>query len=232
MLHHPRTFAIESSLVQIEADGVRLDGALAVPPDPIGVVVFAHGSGSSRHSPRNKLVARTLHDRSRAATLLVDLLSDGEEELDNRTGQLRFDMPLLARRVAAVCDWVMRDKRTRSLPTGLFGASTGAAAALMVAADRPDTVAAVVSRGGRPDLAGAGALARVTAPTLLVVGGDDTVVLDLNRQAMRAMTHAHCQLEIVLGASHLFAEPGTLAEAADLAAAWFARYLSVKPPLA
>ena len=225
LVHQARTHAVESVLVQIETDNVRLDGALAMPPSPRGIVAFVHGSGSSRHSPRNKLVARALRDQSQAATLLVDLLSEREEEVDNRTGVLRFDMPLLARRVTGVCDWIKHDKRTRALPIGLFGASTGAAAALMVAAERPGDIAAVVSRGGRPDLAGLDALERAQAPTLLIVGGEDTVVLDLNRQAMRAMRQAECKLEVVLGASHLFAEPGTLIEAADLAARWFARYL-------
>ena len=226
MLHEqPRLHATQSVLVQIDVDGGRLEGQLAIPPQAIGLVVFAHGSGSSRHSPRNKLVARTLRENARAATLLVDLLTGAEDQLDQRTGELRFDIPFLADRVSTVCDWTRQDFRTRRLPLGLFGASTGAAAALLAAAREPDRIAAVVSRGGRPDLAGAGALAEVVAPTLLIVGGDDTVVLDLNRSAKRAMTSAECRLEVVLGASHLFEEPGTLDEAARLSAEWFARFL-------
>jgi putative phosphoribosyl transferase len=152
MLHQqPRPHSVESVLVQIEADGLKLSGMLAIPPAAIGLVVFAHGSGSSRHSPRNKLVARTLREQSNCATLLVDLLSEAEESVDERTLALRFDIPLLANRVKAICEWAARDPRTRSLPLGLFGASTGAAAALVAAADMPDRVAAVVSRGGRPD---------------------------------------------------------------------------------
>ena len=211
--------------MQIAADDVRLEGQLAVPRSAVGVVVFAHGSGSSRHSPRNKLVARALREEARVATLLVDLLSREEEERDQRTGELRFDIPFLAQRVESVCDWTRRDFRTRALPLGIFGASTGAAAALVAAAEQPDRISTVVSRGGRPDLAGAGNLAAVLAPTLLVVGSEDTVVLDLNRAAQRAMVGTTCQLEVVLGASHLFSEPGTLDEAARLASAWFARYL-------
>ncbi len=228
---------MESELVHVEVDGsaeggtsrargdgVRLGGMLAVPPEPRGVVVFAHGSGSSRHSPRNKLVARAIREQGRCGTLLIDLLSEQEGAFDARTSTLRFDLPLLARRVASVCDWVTHHGRTRNLPVGLFGASTGAAAALMVAAERP-SVAAVVSRGGRPDLAGSWVLSSVHAPTLLIVGSEDEVVLDLNRQALEMLGADERKLEVVMGAGHLFAEPGTLAEAAGLAASWFSRYL-------
>jgi len=229
MLHQqPRPHSVESVLVRIEADGLKLGAMLAIPPSAIGLVVFAHGSGSSRHSPRNKLVARTLREQSNCATLLVDLLSEGEESVDETTLALRFDIPFLAKRVESICEWATRDPRTRSLPLGLFGASTGAAAALVAAADMPDRIAAVVSRGGRPDLAGAGALAAVRAPTLFIVGSEDEVVLELNQQAQRAM-RAECKVEVVLGASHLFAEPGTLNEAARLAARWYARHL--RPPV-
>ncbi|HEY1955455.1 MAG TPA: hypothetical protein VGH28_07575 [Polyangiaceae bacterium] len=228
MLHQqPRLHATQSVLVQIAADGSgnRLEGQLAIPPQAIGLVVFAHGSGSSRHSPRNKLVARTLREDAHAATLLVDLLTLEEEDRDQRTGELRFDIPLLAERVSAVCDWTRNDFRTRRLPLGLFGASTGAGAALLAAAEHPDRIAAIVSRGGRPDLAGEAALGDVIAPTLLIVGGEDSVVLDLNRAAKRAMHSADCHLEVVLGATHLFEEPGTLDEAARMSAEWFARWL-------
>ncbi len=225
MLHQQsRPLAVESVLVQIETDGLRLGGLLAIPPAAIGLVVFAHGSGSSRHSPRNKLVARTLREQANCATLLVDLLSEAEETVDESTLALRFDIPFLAQRVTSICSWASRDPRTRALPLGLFGASTGAAAALIAAAEMPDRIAAVVSRGGRPDLAGLAALSAVRAPTLFIVGSEDEVVLQLNRQAQRAM-HAECKVEVILGASHLFAEPGTLNEAASHAARWYARHL-------
>ena len=226
MLHQqPRLHAAQSALVQIDAGDARLEGQLAIPPSAIGLVVFVHGSGSSRHSPRNKLVARTLREEVRAATLLVDLLSAEEEEVEQRTGEHRFDIPFLAERVSAICDWTRHDFRTRRLPLGLFGASTGAAAALVTAAEQPERITTVVSRGGRPDLAGAGTLASVLAPTLLIVGSEDDVVLDLNRSAQRAMVATVCKLEVVLGANHLFEEPGTLNEAARLSAEWFARFL-------
>jgi len=211
--------------VQIGVSGARLEGQLAIPPRAIGLVVFVHGSGSSRHSPRNRLVARTIRDEANAATLLVDLLGDAERAADDRTVAFRFDVELLERRVSEICDWAELEPRTRALPLGLFGSNTGAAAALASAAEHPNRVAAVVTRGGRPDLAGAGTLAAVRAPTLLVVGSEDPIVLDVNRAARRVMTKTTCHLEVVLGASHLFEEPGTLNEAARLAAAWFARYL-------
>jgi putative phosphoribosyl transferase len=212
------------SIVHVDVPGARLEGELAIPAGAVGVVLFAHGSGSGRHSPRNKMVAQALRERARAATLLIDLLSPAEEARDIKTAELRFDIEFLARRLVAICNWLTLDPRTHLLPIGLFGASTGAGAALTAAAERPERIVAVVSRGGRPDLAGPVNLARVRAPTLLIVGGDDSVVLDLNRQAERIM-RAHCLLEIVPGAGHLFEEPGRLDEVARLASAWFRQYL-------
>jgi putative phosphoribosyl transferase len=185
-------------------------------------VLFAHGSGSSRHSPRNRYVAWLLN-QANLATLLVDLLTSDEETIDLRTGQLRFDIELLAERLISVTDWLMQQRETRRLRIGYFGASTGAGAALVAAAERPDMVGAVVSRGGRPDLAGA-ALARVRAPTLLIVGGNDFQVIELNRAAF-ALLRGEKQLVIVPGATHLFEEPGALDEVARLARDWFKRYL-------
>jgi dienelactone hydrolase len=208
--------------VVIDTGKVALAGDLALPDGAPGVVLFAHGSGSSRHSPRNRRVAVELH-RNGLGTLLIDLLTLEEERLDALTGHLRFDIGLLARRLAAVIDWLEGEGDTRGLPVGLFGASTGGGAALVTAADRPRRVAAVVSRGGRPDLA-EDALPRVTAPTLLIVGGDDTVVVGMNEDAMAHMT-AEVRLEIVPGASHLFEEPGALEKVAALAAEFFLRHL-------
>ena len=219
--------AIEA--VEIPAGAITLNADLRVPPNPQGLVIFAHGSGSSRLSRRNRKVAEFLGER-RFATLLLDLLTEKEEAIDDATAQYRFDIPRLATRVSAAADWTATRPDIAALPIGCFGASTGAAAALIAAADRPAAIAAVVSRGGRPDLANA-ALARVQAPTLLIVGGDDTPVIELNRQAMRQM-HAHVQLEIVPGATHLFEEPGTLDQVAGLAAGWFARYLAARRPAA
>ena len=203
-------------------DGI-LGGTLAIPPGAHGVVLFAHGSGSSRHSPRNRAVAAQLNDRG-FATLLMDLLTEDEEEIDVRTASLRFDIALLARRVCEASDWCASDQRLAQLPLGYFGASTGAAAALLAASSRAD-VRAVVSRGGRPDLTG-NALPRVTAATLLIVGERDTVVADLNRRAASEM-HAHCEIAIVPAAGHLFEEPGALERVALLATDWFVRYLPV-----
>jgi len=202
---------------------VTLEGNLAVPPQARAVVLFAHGSGSSRHSPRNRFVARVLNEAG-LATLLIDLLTADEEEVDAATGHLRFDIPMLARRLAAITDWLVSHPQTRSMRLGYFGASTGAAAALIAAAERPQTVGAIVSRGGRPDLA-AEVLPRVRAPTLLIVGGQDVVVLELNREALREL-RAEAQLVVVPGATHLFPEPGALEEVARLSAEWFARYLA------
>ncbi|GAB2980133.1 dienelactone hydrolase family protein [Saccharothrix stipae] len=207
--------------VSVDAWGVDLAADLGVPDDPVGVVVFAHGSGSSRHSARNRVVAESLR-RDGFATLLLDLLTEREEREDRVTGQLRFDIGLLAERVAASVEWTSRARPTRGLPIGLFGASTGAAAALVAAAGTY-LVRAVVSRGGRPDLAG-GALARVRAPTLLVVGGRDEQVLELNRAAAGQLV-ATWRVEVVEGATHLFEEPGALDDVSYLAGRWFHQYL-------
>ena len=203
-------------------EGVILEGSLAVPPHPRGVVLFAHGSGSSRHSPRNRYVAESLRDGA-MATLLVDLLTVEEEQVDLVTRQHRFDIGLLAGRLAGAIDWLANERSTRGLSVGLFGASTGGGAALVAAADRPTRVGAVVSRGGRPDLAGA-ALPRVRAPTLLIVGERDEPVIQLNREAMAQM-HAPVRLEIVTGATHLFEEAGALEEVSRLARDWFVLHL-------
>jgi putative phosphoribosyl transferase len=207
--------------VRIGVDPVALDGDLARPPRSGGIVLFAHGSGSSRHSPRNRRVAEHLQ-RVGLGTLLLDLLTPDEERLDLRSRELRFDIGLLARRLVGAIDWLAA-RFGGELRVGLFGASTGAAAALVAAGERPGPVAAVVSRGGRPDLAGP-ALERVAAPTLLVVGGADTQVLALNRRAAGRLAAPH-RMEVVPGAGHLFEEPGALDEVARLAAAWFVAHL-------
>jgi dienelactone hydrolase len=212
----------EERVVQVTAGPVTLEGNLVVPPDARGVVLFAHGSGSSRHSPRNRYVAGVLQEAG-LATLLVDLLTQQEEQVDIRTAHLRFDIGMLAERLVWATDWLAQQPETANLRVGYFGASTGGGAALVAAAERPDAVAAVVSRGGRPDLAGP-ALPRVTAPTLLIVGGNDPVVIQLNQQA-EAQMRGEVQLTIVPGASHLFEERGTLEEVARLARDWFLRYL-------
>jgi dienelactone hydrolase len=204
----------------------RLAGDLAIPPSARGLVLFAHGSGSSRHSPRNRFVARELQRRG-LATLLIDLLTQDEEAVDVQTGHLRFDVEMLAARLAAIVAWLRERDETKDLPVGLFGASTGGGAALIAAAELPDDIGAVVSRGGRPDLASA-ALARVRAPTLLIVGGDDTPVIQMNRSAMERMP-GEVRLEIVQGATHLFEEPGALERVADLAGDWFAGHLPERP---
>jgi dienelactone hydrolase len=188
------------------------------------VVVFAHGSGSSRRSPRNRYVAQSLRTTAGVATLLMDLLAPDEDAVDATTAEYRFDIPLLSDRVCNATDWLLRAPETRSLKVGLFGASTGAAAALACAASRPNDVAAVVSRGGRPDLAGP-SLERVTAPTLLIVGGEDYAVIELNRVAMARMRCEHA-LEVIPGASHLFEESGALEDVARRASRWFRRYLT------
>jgi dienelactone hydrolase len=211
--------------VAIPADGDNLAGNLVVPAGAKGIVLFAHGSGSSRLSPRNVWVARQLQ-RAGLATLLFDLLTRTEEARDASTREHRFDIPLLARRLAAATAWLAENPEYARLAVGYFGASTGSAAALVAAANLGDRVAAVVSRGGRPDLAGEGVLARVAAPTLLIVGGSDDVVLKLNRAADARMT-CERQLAIVPGASHLFEEPGALEVVADLATQWFVRFLTV-----
>jgi putative phosphoribosyl transferase len=212
----------EERLVRVAAGPVTLEGNLSLPERARGIVLFAHGSGSSRHSPRNRYVARVLNE-AKLATLLVDLLTPDEEAVDLRTAHLRFDIGLLAGRLVGVTDWLTHYPDTRELRIGYFGASTGAAAALVAVAQRPDAVGAIVSRGGRPDLAGP-ALARVRAPTLLIVGGNDFEVVELNRRAL-ALLRCEKQLEIVPGATHLFEEPGALEEVARLAREWFERYL-------
>ncbi|MCC7009703.1 MAG: alpha/beta fold hydrolase [Acidobacteria bacterium] len=215
--------------IRLAAGEAILDADLGMPPGPpAGIVVFAHGSGSSRHSSRNRFVARRLEDAG-FATLLADLLTAGEERIDRVTAEFRFDIDRLARRVVAISDWLAGEHEYAALPVGLFGASTGGGAALVAAARRPERIAAVVSRGGRPDLAGA-ALAHVRAPTLLIVGGDDEPVIEMNKDARRQMAGV-VSLVIVPGATHLFEEPGTLERVADEAAAWFRRYLGeTRPP--
>jgi dienelactone hydrolase len=209
---------IEHAVSVPTAAGPTLDADLALPDGATGVVVFAHGTGSSRHSPRNRLVADGLQRRG-LATLLLDLLTVDEEQAD----QLRFDIDLLAERLSHAVAWAQGRRETAGLPLGLFGASTGAAAALVCAARHPAAVVAVVSRGGRADLA-RDSLAQVRAPTLLVVGAEDEVVLDLNRRAL-AQLPAGSALEVVPGAAHLFEEPGALETVADLAGGWFAGHL-------
>jgi dienelactone hydrolase len=210
------------TLVRVPAGDVPLEGNLAVPASAVGIVLFAHGSGSSRHSPRNRAVAAALREGG-LATLLIDLLTADEERVDDETASLRFDIDLLADRLVAVTDWLGKADETRGLSIGYFGASTGGGAALVAAARRPNAVRAVVSRGGRPDLAGA-ALARVRVPTLLIVGGNDPVVLELNAQAFERL-RCEKRLEVVGGATHLFEEPGTLDQVARLAREWFQHHL-------
>jgi putative phosphoribosyl transferase len=221
-MDRPGKWTGEECLVRVAAGLATLEGNLSLPDGARGVVLFAHGSGSSRHSPRNSHVARLLNE-AKLATLLIDLLTSDEEAIDQRTAHLRFDIGLLAERLVGVTDWLMQHPDTRDLRVGYFGASTGAAAALVAAAERPQVVGAVVSRGGRPDLAGP-ALARVQAPTLLIVGGNDFQVIELNRAAL-AQLRCEKQLVIVPGATHLFEEPGALDEVARLAREWFERHL-------
>jgi pimeloyl-ACP methyl ester carboxylesterase len=215
-----KTATVEA--VEVPVGAIRLNGDLRVPAGAQGLVIFAHGSGSSRFSRRNRQVADFLGERH-FATLLLDLLTPQEEAVDIHTAEYRFDIARLGPRVSAAADWAATRSDVGALPIGCFGASTGAAAALIAAADRPAAIAAVVSRGGRPDLAGE-ALARVKAPTLLIVGGHDEPVIELNREAIRQM-HGLVELEIVPGATHLFEEPGTLEQVSSLAAGWFTRYL-------
>jgi dienelactone hydrolase len=215
--------AIEHVPVTVSVDSVSLEGDWSLPTEAKGAVLFAHGSGSSRHSPRNRYVADVLNEGG-LATLLIDLLTADEQEVDLQTAQLRFDIALLANRMAKITEWVARRPDASSLRLGLFGASTGAAAALVAAAHLPALVQAVVSRGGRPDLAGP-SLAHVQAPTLLIVGGADPVVLDLNRKALTILP-CDQQLQIVPGAGHLFEEPGALQKVAALARDWFLDKLS------
>ena len=213
----------DERLVRVAAGPMMLEGNLNLPEGARGIVLFAHGSGSSRHSPRNRYVAQLLNQAS-FATLLVDLLTAEEEAIDLRTAQLRFDIGFLAERLAGVTDWLVRHPDTQPLQIGYFGASTGAAAALVAAAERPAAIGAVVSRGGRPDLAGP-YLPRVRAPTLLIVGGNDFQVIELNRAAF-AQLRCEKELAIVPGATHLFEEPGALDQVAQLAREWFQQYLA------
>lgn len=208
--------------VKIPAGAATLEGNLRVPAGARGIVLFVHGSGSSRHSPRNVLVAQTLNDAG-LATLLFDLLTAKEEAMDAR---LRFDIGLLAIRLVFATDWVVQEPAARNLRIGYFGASTGGGAALLAAAERPEAVSAIVSRGGRPDLAGA-SLPNVRVPTLLIVGGADDAVIRMNREAMAQM-QCEVKLELVPGATHLFEEPGALEQVAHLASEWFRRHLPVR----
>ncbi|MEN8614570.1 dienelactone hydrolase family protein [Dehalogenimonas sp. THU2] len=212
--------------VTIPVGETRLSGDLCLPEGATGLVVFAHGSGSSRLSTRNRRVAAGLR-QARLGTLLFDLLTSSEESIDNITAELRFNIPFLGERLVSVTDWLGTRTETRGLSLGYFGASTGAAAALVAAAQRPERVAAVVSRGGRPDLA-AEYLGKMAAPTLLIVGGDDTEVIRLNEIAMEQL-HVEKELAIVPGATHLFEEPGKLDEVQRLAGKWFVKYLTANP---
>ena len=217
-----RALSARETTVTVPTGTVTLEGSLAVPDGARGIILFAHGSGSSRHSPRNRYVAEELR-LGGFGTLLLDLLTPEEEAVDERTSELRFDIELLADRLGAAMDWLRTDEALRGLPIGLFGASTGAGAALVAAAREPQRVAGVVSRGGRPDLAGS-ALPNVRAPTLLIVGSRDEGVIELNERAKTEMT-APVELVIVRRATHLFEEPGTLEEVARLTRDWFVRHL-------
>lgn len=215
---------VDERSVWVPTGRVTLEGNLDIPPKACGVVLFAHGSGSSRHSPRNLFVAGKLQEWG-LATLLIDLLTAEEEAVDARTARLRFDIGLLAERLVGATDWLAEAPDTRGLKVGYFGASTGGGAALVAAAERPNVVGAVVSRGGRPDLAGP-ALLHVRAPTLLIVGGNDEVVIEMNREALMQL-RCEKRLEIVPGATHLFEEPGTLDEVARLAGQWLRDHLTL-----
>jgi putative phosphoribosyl transferase len=226
MTERPPSPPLDTQEIRIAAGAATLDGTLSIPDGAGAVVLFAHGSGSSRHSPRNRFVAQTLRE-AHLATLLMDLLTAHEESLDAATGHLRFDIPFLTARVVAATDWLLENGTTRRLRIGYFGASTGAAAALAAAAQRPDAVGAIVSRGGRPDLARE-VLGLVQAPTLLIVGERDRAVLSMNREALRAL-QVQKELAIVSGATHLFEETGALEEVARLASDWFVRRLTPGP---
>ena len=208
--------------VSIDLEGATLEGTLTLPKGADGLVLFAHGSGSSRHSPRNRYVAQVLQSQG-IATLLFDLLTRREESIDEYSGELRFDIPFLAKRLVGATKWIMSSPDTKDLRLGYFGASTGAGAALMAAAELPDVISTVVSRGGRPDLA-KDALDAVRAPTLLIVGGDDEPVISMNREALAKLNCPDKKLVIIPGATHLFEEPGTLDEVAQVAAEWFSRH--------
>jgi putative phosphoribosyl transferase len=211
--------------VEIQGEGYSLSGNLTIPNNSTGLVLFAHGSGSSRHSPRNQFVARTIN-RAGLGTLLFDLLTPEEEARDVHTREHRFNIDLLAKRLVAATKWARQQEETRDLRIGYFGSSTGAAAALVAAAELPQDVGAVVSRGGRPDLAG-DALQKVQVPTLLIVGGNDDIVIELNEMA-RDQMRSEVKLEIVPGATHLFQEPGALEKVAKLASDWFNAHLAAK----
>jgi putative phosphoribosyl transferase len=213
--------------VHIPIENMNLQGDLRLPSNPLGVVIFVHGSGSSRFSRRNRFVAEELNKQG-FATLLLDLLTEEENRIDTETMEFRFDIPLLASRSTLATAWVHGQPSLSRLPIGLFGASTGAAAAVITAAEMKQQIAAVVSRGGRPDLA-AEFLPQVEAPTLLIVGGEDDTVLALNRNA-RAQMHCVTKLHVVPGATHLFEEPGTLEQVVTVAAQWFARYMHARVP--
>ena len=211
--------------VRIPAGRATLDGNLSIPENASALVLFVHGSGSSRHSPRNQFVARTLNNAG-LATVLFDLLTPEEEAIDARTAELRFNIKLLAERLVHATNWAKQQQQTRDLRVGYFGSSTGGGAALVAAAERPQDVGAVVSRGGRPDLAGE-ALPKVQVPTLLIVGGDDDIVIELNEQARDRM-RCEVKLEIVPGATHLFEEPGALEKVAQVASDWFVNHIGAK----
>ncbi len=212
--------------VVINVDGVTLEGTLSLPKSAWGLVLFAHGSGSSRHSPRNRYVAQVLQSQ-RIATLLFDLLTRHEETVDSFSGEYRFNIPFLAKRLVGATRWVMNSIDIQDLQLGYFGASTGAGAALIAATELPEIVSAVVSRGGRPDLAGS-ALGLVRAPTLLIVGANDELVIEMNREALAQLGCENKKLVIIPGATHLFEEPGTLEEAAKVAAMWFRTYFTAE----
>jgi pimeloyl-ACP methyl ester carboxylesterase len=222
-MSRPGAKPVKERQVRVTAGQVTLEGDLSLPDEATAVVLFAHGSGSSRRSSRNRHVSAQLHE-TKLATLLIDLLTHDEEAIDLRTAALRFNVGLLAERLVGATDWLAHYLDTRHLPIGYFGASTGAAAALVAAAERADRVGAVVSRGGRPDLAGP-ALPHVLAPTLLIVGGNDVQVIELNRAAL-AQLRCEKRLVIVPGATHLFEEPGALDEVARLAREWFQHHLT------
>jgi putative phosphoribosyl transferase len=210
-----------------ENNATFLDGKLRIPQSPEGIIIFAHGSGSGRHSPRNQFVAEKLYEDG-LATLLLDLLTEDEEELDNQTKKLRFDIGLLSKRLIFTINWISNNHDTKNLAVGLFGASTGAAAALVAAAELPNTVCAIVSRGGRPDLAGKVILKSVRAPTLFLVGGNDPQVVELNENALKDMTTEKKKITLIPGATHLFEEPGKLEQVARIASGWFRCYFLIK----
>lgn len=210
-----------------EKDATFLDGKLHIPQNPEGIIIFAHGSGSSRHSPRNQFVAEKLNE-DRLATLLLDLLTPHEEELDNQTRKLRFDIGLLSKRLISTINWITNNHDTTNLAVGLFGASTGAAAALVAAAELPNTVCVIVSRGGRPDLAGKHVLKSVQAPTLFLVGENDPQVVELNENALKDMTAEKKKITLIPGATHLFEEPGKLEQVARITSGWFRCYFLIK----